>query len=281
MNALPPGRRRICLALDIEKYSSRGNVDHIALQERLVAIVREAMAHAEVPWVKNDIQDQGDGLLVIQPPGVDEPRVVPGLVNGLCWAVGRANSHVLSSRRLRLRVALSVGIVHRGAAGYVGDAVIGVSRLLDSAVLRATLSANPGHDIALIVADDLYHDVIAHRYPGLDPAAFTKVHIEIPAKGFEADAWTHLPRLDHAGMAAATGPRQTSRGHLARDVAMGAAVVAVSTGLTSIFTTALDAADHTPGSGTAGSPYDGATEAADTGDGLDDGHAGDMADTEG
>ncbi|GAA1261713.1 hypothetical protein GCM10009677_11670 [Sphaerisporangium rubeum] len=280
MNALPPGRRRICLALDIEKYSSRGNVAHIALQERLVAIVKEAMAHAQVPWVMNDVQDQGDGLLVIQPPGVDEPRVVPGLVNGLCWAVGRANSHVLSSRRLRLRVALSVGIVHRAAAGYVGDAVIGVSRLLDSVVLRDTLSANPGHDIALIVADDLYHDVIAHGYPGLDPAAFTKVHIEIPAKGFTADAWTHLPRLDHAGMAA-TGPRETSRGHLARDVAMGAAVVAISTGLTSIFTAALDAADHTSGYDTAGSPYDGSTEGADTGHGLDDGHATDMADADG
>jgi hypothetical protein len=75
----------------------------------------------------------------------------------------------------------------------VGDAVIAACRLVDCRELRAAFAIHPGRDLGLIVADDLYRDVIAHGYPGLDLAAFTEVKIRIPEKGFEETAWTCVP----------------------------------------------------------------------------------------
>lgn len=190
---LSPGTRRLCMALDIEKYSSRRNVDHLALQEQLTTVVRTAFDHARVEWQTTGRQDQGDGLLLLLPQGIDEPTVLGRLVTGLGAALDRVNSRVVTSRQMRLRTAFTEGVVHQGASGYAGDAVVAVCRLVDSDVLRAALSSCPNRDLAVIVSDGLYRDVVSQGYPGLDAAAFRQTAVDAPAKGFSGQAWICVP----------------------------------------------------------------------------------------
>lgn len=193
MSQLPSASRRICVVVDIERFSRRGNVQRLAMQRTLRGIAASGISHARLYWSDIEKEDKGDGLLMQLPPDVDEPRVIPALVTGLCLAIRIANMRAPDSERIRLRVALTQGIRHVGATGRVGDAVISACRLVDCAELRAAFAAYPNRDVAVIVADDLYRDVIAHGYPGLDPAAFTMVKVRVPEKGFEQEAWTCIP----------------------------------------------------------------------------------------
>lgn len=193
MSPMPHAQRRVCLVIDIEKYSSRLNSDHLAMQPQLRKVAEAAAGHAGVRWAEVDVQNQGDGLLLQLPCAIDEPRVLPRLVNGLCLALQQSNEQAMSFRRMRLRAALTEGIQHPGETGAIGESLIDACRLVDSPAARLALEARPDRSLVVIVADNLYRDVIAQKYPGLDPAAFTPVVAEIKEKNFKAAAWVHVP----------------------------------------------------------------------------------------
>ena len=254
---LPPGRRRLCMAVDIEKFGARNTIDHIALMRQLAAIVRGAVARSGVPWADTDVQDQGDGLLLILPPGIDEGQALAALVNSLRDLTDETNLVVVSSRQVRLRGAFTQGIVHKGDTGFAGPAVIAVCRLLDSDVVRSALEAHRGSDVAVIIADDLFRDVVAQGYPGLDPAQFVRVEVDLPAKKFTATAWTYAPPPPAAfpaspGPAARSGPASSGRigaalagsaGRFVRDVAVGVTGTAITGGIKHLLD-GRPAADH-------------------------------------
>jgi hypothetical protein len=193
VNLIPPAERRICVVVDIAKYSAHPTTDHLAMAPQLRKVTESAVVHAGVRWAKVEVQNQGDGLLLQLPPRINEPQVLPGLINGLCLALQQSNRRTLASRRLRLRMALTQGIQHRGPTGAIGDALIVACRLVDSQSVRDALDSHPDRDLAVIVSDNLYLDVIAQKYPGLDPAEFTAVQAEIESKSFAAKAWVHVP----------------------------------------------------------------------------------------
>lgn len=207
MPGLPPASRRICAVVDIERFSGRGNVNQLAMERNLREIARRAAGHARLYWSDVEVENRGDGLLLRLPPAVDEPRVIPALITGHILALRLANMRAPSSQRIRLRMALTQGISHPGATGSVGNAVIAACRLVDCGELRAALEQHPHRELGVIVADDLYRDVIAHGYPGLDPAAFSMTKVRIPEKGFDEQAWTCVP--EPVGGALRRGPRDT------------------------------------------------------------------------
>ncbi|WP_306367300.1 hypothetical protein [Nocardiopsis sp. CC223A] len=204
MSGLPPGKRRVCLMADIESYSTRRNTEQLSLQKRLRSVVEEAVTAAGVPRRRVDVQEQGDGLLVLLPQKLDdEPRAVSLLYTALGDAVGRGNLRVRASLRMRLRVAVGQGITHRGANGWSGDGVLEVSRLCDCGPLRAALAENPGRDVGVILPHHLYRDLVEQGdYPGLAPEGFTRVAVELRPERLSGDAWIGLPET-----AAAPGPR--------------------------------------------------------------------------
>jgi hypothetical protein len=195
------------------------------MQRQLRKVAENAIGHAGVRWAKVEPENKGDGLLLLLPPGVDEPRVIPALVNGLCLALQQANRRALSSRRMRLRMALTQGIRHPGMTGAVGEAVIAAFRLVDSPAVRGALDMHPDRSLAVIVSDDLYNDVVAQKYPGLDPAEFASVKAEVTEKGFAAKAWTHVPVPGDGqlqGPSPLDSPMARRLGDLARDAGMQA-----------------------------------------------------------
>ncbi|MBX6385454.1 MAG: hypothetical protein IRZ07_21185 [Microbispora sp.] len=189
--AIPAAIRRLCLRLDTEAYSARDPHAQVAVQSRLRALVDASCRWAGVDASRCELQPSGDGLLVIFPPDVDEGHAIPRLLQGLADGLRRGNALDWRGDRMRLRAALGQGTVRIAENGYVGRAVVAVSRLVDAPPLRAALAARPDRDLAVIVTDDLYHDM-RHDLPArAEP--YERVRVSIPGKGFEADAWISVP----------------------------------------------------------------------------------------
>ncbi|MFF4835977.1 hypothetical protein [Streptomyces sp. NPDC001315] len=198
-----PRQRRLCLVVDIEAYSGRPYAAQQRAQSRLAQALDHACERAGLSRRSCDLQDRGDGQLLLLPVGTDEGRAVPGLVLGLRDALFTLNARGVADETVRLRAALAQGSVQRAPLGYVAWSVELACRLLDSASLRSTLANATESDIALIVAADLYADVFATGAAGVPTSAFRRVRIDVPEKRFTADAW--ISALSH-GVAAPLGP---------------------------------------------------------------------------
>lgn len=205
---LPPGVRRLCLAVDIEKYSARDNADMVRLQRVLLRTLRTACARAGVDWERCGRQAQGDGYLLVMEPGIDEARVVPLLLEGLTEGLAKANAEAATAhqrrpteasdqgatRDIRMRACLHQGIVHEADSGYAGSAVVALFRVLDSGPVRRALSRNPSTHLVAAFSDTLYKDLVATGYEGLSEEGFERADIHVEAKNFTAVAWIHGAR---------------------------------------------------------------------------------------
>lgn len=180
--------------LDIERYGSRAGADQVWLQENLSRVVFTSLEHAGALGRDTDVQEQGDGLLVLLPPSVDELRALPRLFGGLGAALEQVNRRALSRRRMRLRLGVSQGVTQRGATGWIGTGIIRACRLCDAEPVRDALARAPGLDLAGIMSQDVYQDVVEQRHPGLGPDAFTRV--AVTTKDFAGHAWTFAPPPD-------------------------------------------------------------------------------------
>lgn len=192
MTSMGAGTRKLCVAYDVEHYSQRGTRREYATQQRLSDVLAFAFSEVNLTPAEYVLQEQGDGGLALLPTGgaVDEPRLIVGLLRALRHALTELNEDLVEPARIRLRVALHEGIVHRAAHGYVGPAVIEVCRLRDADPVRNALAGSNAVLVA-VVADGLYRDVLSHGYHGLPGSAFTPADVHV--KSFSARAWIYLP----------------------------------------------------------------------------------------
>ncbi|MFL6144377.1 MAG: hypothetical protein ACJ72N_21260 [Labedaea sp.] len=194
-----PAAVRLCLAVDIERYSRFTSTEAARAQARFVGILRFARACASIRDSDVAARDAGDAQFLVLASGLDESAVIPGLVTGLSEALRQTNADLTERARLRLRVAMHRGLLRPGANGWTGTAATAVHRLVDSAPVRAALIGEPAVDFALIVADALYRDVIAHGYPGLAPSWFQETVVDVPDKSFREPAWVYTEIRAHRG----------------------------------------------------------------------------------
>ncbi|MET9293242.1 hypothetical protein [Streptomyces sp. NPDC003077] len=191
-----PWMRRLFLAVDVEGYSRRHNTHMARIQRDLSRAVRAACAYASVDWHRCGRQVAGDGYLIILPPGIDEPATVARMVEGLVFALHTANSdeeRPVDIGATRMRASLHQGLIQVGPSGFVGQAVVALFRILDSAELRRALKSSRTADLAVAWSDALYQDIVRHAYPGLDARSFHQAHIHLPEKNdFTATVWIEL-----------------------------------------------------------------------------------------
>jgi hypothetical protein len=116
-------------------------------------------------------------------------------------------------------------IQQRAPFGPQGDALITACRLNEAEPLKEALTRRTDADLAFIVPDDLYQDVIRHNFGSLRSAYFTQVKISV--KEYHGVAWMHLPTSgpvqDAADAAAASMWRTTAAGALVAGLAIFAA----------------------------------------------------------
>ena len=190
----PRFQRCVCFAADVVGYGSRGERDKARAQERFLAVLAAAAAAAgldRTSWIRQVV---GDAELAVIPGGPHEPDVVDAFVREIGVALFRENDGQPRCRWLRLRVAVDAGPVAPAATGFIGSAVVGVFRLVDSSVLHRALELAPDAGLSVLLSDRVYQDIVASGYTALPGAAFRRVHVT--EKEFSERAWLRVPGAD-------------------------------------------------------------------------------------
>lgn len=215
MSDIADPSRHLVLTVDVERYSGRDNVLQWRVQQALPRIMqraREELGLHPDGWL---VQPSGDGQLAILPQDASERTVVTRLAPTVDRLLREYNHGLAPEARIRLRIAVHEGLVHLdGGNGFPGEAVVTACRLVDSPQLKAVLRRFPDAQVALIVSDRLYQDVVRH-YGDLRPEHFLRVTASLPEKSFDAVAWIHLPGENAAAeqpLPAATGVQPCAGG---------------------------------------------------------------------
>ena len=186
-----PGLRlRMAFVLDVVGYGGRAVPQQQEASRRLRALVEATLDECELKLDPEivDYQWTGDGINAVLPADIDPTAILPVLIRSLASALGADNAR--SADRIRIRMAVGVGLIERGATGFDGQLIVDINRLVDSRPLRAALSETPAADLAVAISDLVYVLMIQPGYPGIPRGQFT--HANVVAKEFSGSAWLWL-----------------------------------------------------------------------------------------
>lgn len=181
------GRRKLQMgfAVDVSGYGTRPALAQEAVQERLSRLIGRVLERCRVGWDEVGHQLTGDGGIIILPSDIDPTAALPELVRSTARHLAEDNR--LHGDRIRLRMAVGVGIVGHGAAGFTGAMVVEISRMLDCDPLRQALLDHPDADVAILLSDHVHTYVVRPGYPGLPAAEFRSVTVDL--KEYRESAW--------------------------------------------------------------------------------------------
>jgi hypothetical protein len=203
-------RRRLCLAADVEQYSRLDTRTQSAVQSELVRMLDEAAALTGLDRAAWARQPQGDLEFAVLPESTPEDAVLGPFVHHLAVRLRDHNVRP-AAQRIRLRMAVDTGVVADAALGHAGPAPVAVARYVNAPQLRAVLAALTAADLAVIVSDRLYQDIVRSGRRELDPAQYVRVHVQV--KEFGGYGWIRVPghaRDDVRSAVAATPEPQPS-----------------------------------------------------------------------
>jgi hypothetical protein len=186
--------RSLCLGVDMKGYGSADDITQTEWQRALPECLDLAAAQAKIDRSRWWKQPNGDGELALLPGDGTEPRVVDDFVRELDQALADYNRGRAAPQPLRLRLALHHGVAYLGANGAPGQAVVQMSRLLNSKPAHEALQAVPEAHLAVILSTQIYQDVVLQRHTSLRPVDFRRV--QVCEKEFTAEAWLRVPGAD-------------------------------------------------------------------------------------
>ncbi|WP_030017297.1 hypothetical protein [Streptomyces monomycini] len=184
-------QRRLCLAADMEQYSRLETRTQTVMQADLVRVLDKAATLTgldRAAWIR---QPQGDQELAVLPDNTPEASVLGPFVRHLAAQLAFLNAHRSTAMRMRLRLAVDIGVVEDAALGHAGPAPVAVARYLNAPQLKFVLASVPSTDLVAIVSDRLYQDVVRLGNQGLDPSHYVRTHIRV--KEFGNYGWIHVP----------------------------------------------------------------------------------------
>jgi Protein kinase domain len=180
------GRKlRMGFVLDVAGYGARSAPLQNEVQRRLPPLVVKSLAECEMDLDHIGHEWTGDGINAVMPADMDPTVVLPVLIRSLAANLRADNARTLD--RIRLRMAIGVGLVEHNTAGFGGPMIIDINRLVDSTPLRAALTAYPTADLAVAITDQVHATVIRPGYPGIPGGQFSRV--DVVAKEFAGPAW--------------------------------------------------------------------------------------------
>ena len=173
--------------LDVAGYGARSVPGRDRVQQRLRRLVVATLAECGLRLDATVVDHQwtGDGINAILPADIDPTAVLAVLMRSLAAGLSRDNAE--HADRIRLRMAIGVGLVERNVAGFGGPVIVDINRLVDSAALRSALDAESAADLAVALSDHAFVLIIQPGYPGIPVAQFTRV--SVAAKEFSGPAW--------------------------------------------------------------------------------------------
>ncbi|WP_067801399.1 nucleotidyl cyclase domain-containing protein [Actinomadura formosensis] len=176
-------------AVDISKFGTRQDArTQLHLRHQMYTLISEACRITRVPWTDCYREDRGDGALFIAPPTVAAEQLLDPFAHHLVAVLRRYNRLASQTARLRLRLAVHTGQVHRDDHGVTGPALVHLFRLLDAPAFKKA-AADIGADLAMIVSGRLYSDVTENDAL-IDPAAYKPQRIICKETRTQAWIWT-------------------------------------------------------------------------------------------
>jgi len=178
---------RMAFVVDVVGYGTRTVPDRDAVQQRLRQLVVATLAECGLKLGEPGVDHQwtGDGINAILPADIDPTAVLTILLRSLAAGLGHDNKD--HADRIRLRMAIGVGLFERGPAGFGGPVIVDINRLVDSAALRSALVTEPAADLVVAIGDRAHALIIEPGYPGIPPSQFTRAFVVW--KEFAGPAW--------------------------------------------------------------------------------------------
>ena len=168
------GRRlRLGFTLDVMGFGSRTSPQQHEVQRRLRQLVLATLAESGLALdrLMGGYQWTGDGINVMLPLDIDPALVLPALIRSIAADLSADNARCAD--RIRLRMAVGVGLVEPSVTGFNGPLIVDISRLVSSEPLRRSLSDFPLADLAVAISDHAFALVIQPGYPGIPAGQFT------------------------------------------------------------------------------------------------------------
>lgn len=185
-----PATHTSLAAVDICAFGGRRHEDvQLHLRGKMYEFLADAFDMTRLPWRECYREDRGDGALIILPPAVRAEALLDPLASHLQFLLRQSNRLANDAGRLRLRMAVHAGDVHRDAYGVAGHAVNLLFRLLEAGKFKKLLAASDA-DVGLVVSEQLYQ-VATHRAGLVDADAYQRINVR--HKETRTRAWVWLP----------------------------------------------------------------------------------------
>ncbi|UGT59297.1 hypothetical protein [Nocardia asteroides] len=185
--------RRLLVAVDATGYGAGDDQRQRSIQAAIPRVLDRSALRAGLNRSRWSRQPTGDGELAVLPEDEsdNEPLVVDNFVRELDFALADHNHDLKDEARLRLRLAVHIGVANPADSGFAGQGVVAVSRMVDSDALKAALRGTPAANLAAMVSGPVYTDVIAQRHTSIPPAEFREV--QVVNKEFSSPGYIYIP----------------------------------------------------------------------------------------
>ena len=192
----PPSDGQVCtlFAADIAGFTAPGRDDDIRwyLHEELYKLLEKAFDGSGIPWDRCFREDRGDGVLTVMPPGTACKNIIDPLPERLRGLIRRHNHVFRDAAGIQLRTAAHIGPVDHDGHGFIGSDINLLFRMLNARPFKRVLT-DSGAELALIISDYLYHNVVC-RYPSLiSPDSFQPVRFQ--DQHISTQGWAYLPSI--------------------------------------------------------------------------------------
>lgn len=182
---------RTIVVADVAGFTdpARTELHRRVVHQRIYAVLEQAMTEAQVDWSACEVEDRGDGAMILVPPEVPKTRLADQLPGRLLAGLRRNNSMYAEEAEIRLRVGFHYGEVVKDRYGMVGDALNFAFRILDAQPAKSALK-DSGGVLALIASAPFYQEVVRPD-PAAEPDDYEEIQVSV--KKTEATAWLRLP----------------------------------------------------------------------------------------
>jgi O-acetyl-ADP-ribose deacetylase (regulator of RNase III) len=182
---------RMGFVIDVVGYGARPALSQETVQRRLPLLLERVLRECGASLDTVDHQWTGDGANVFFSDDIDLTTALPELIRSLTRYLAEQDRS--GGDRIRLRMAVGVGIVGRSPVGFAGSVIVDMNRLVDSEPLRAAVDEHPGADLLLLLSDHVYSYIVRPGYAGLPSTEFRRV--DVAMKEFNEPAWLWIPQL--------------------------------------------------------------------------------------
>jgi hypothetical protein len=177
------------VAMDVASSGRRNDPLQLRMRADLRQIVADTLARQSLDLAALHQTDLGDGIRLMI-ANVSPAVLLDPFVPNLATALRQHRKAASDAARLRLRIAITTGLLHRDATGWAGAPLVECARMLDAVPVRQVLATDERIDLVIVVSRAVYDEVVRHGY-GLDPDSFHPVNIA--EKETRTTVWIHVP----------------------------------------------------------------------------------------